>query len=82
MTKALYKSTKVVYNAHLKQYEVYYRNWLFWQFDSYYKYDEHAPGSYRPVHYCTKEEAEQRAIKRAADMLETVEVWRKSSFWV
>lgn len=38
--KPLYKSTKVIYDAHLKEYEVYYRNWFFWNYDCSYRFDE------------------------------------------
>ena len=76
--KHLFKSTKVIFNAHQKQYEVYYKNWFIWRFDSCYKYDEKDGKSYSPVHYCDKDSAKQRAITRAEDMLETVEVWRRS----
>jgi hypothetical protein len=77
--KPLYKSTKVVYDAHFREYQVYYRNWFFWKFDSCYKYDER--DGYRPVHYCDKETAENRAIDRAKAMLDTVEVWRQSNYF-
>jgi len=77
--KHLFKSTKVIFDAHLKQYEVYYKNWFIWHFDSCYKYDEKEKGKiYHPVHYCDKDTAEKRAISRAEAMLETVEVWRRS----
>jgi hypothetical protein len=76
--KPLYKSTKVIYDAHLKQYQVYYKNWFTWKFDSCYKYDERDGINYTPVHYCTKEQAEERAINRAKAMLDTVEVWKQS----
>lgn len=76
--KHLYKSTKVIFNAHLKEYQVFYKNWLFWKYDSCYKYDERDGKSYNPVHYCDKDTAKQRAITRAEDMLETVEIWRRS----
>lgn len=72
--KHLFKKTKVVFDAHLKRYEVYYKNWFIWQFDSCYQYDEKAT-SY-PVHYRGKEAAEQAAIIRAQAMIDTVEVWR------
>ena len=78
--KNLFKTTRVVYDAHLKEYQVYYKNWFFWKFDSCYKFDELDKGKrYSPIHYCTKEEAEKRAIERAAAMLDTVEVWKKSN---
>ena len=77
----LYKSTKVVYDAHLEEYQVYYKNWFFWKFDSCYKFDDTKDRqSGRHVHYCTREEAEERAITRAQAMLETVEVWKQSNF--
>ena len=75
--KHLYKSTKVIYDAHLKEYQVYYKNWFFWKYDSCYKFDEVKP-TYSPQYYCTKEQAEERAINRAKAMLETVEVWKQS----
>jgi len=75
--KSLYKSTKVIYNAHLKQYEVYYRNWFIWHYDSEYKFDEN---SKYPIHYRDKEEAEKRAIKRASDMLKSTLIWQQSNF--
>lgn len=77
--KHLYKSTKVIFDAHLKQYQVYYKNWLFWKFDSAYKYDEDR-GNYH-VHYRTKKQAEEAAICRAHDMLSTVEIWKQSNYF-
>ena len=73
--KPLYKSTKVIYDAHLHQFDVYYRNWFFWHFDSCYKFD--ADPKY--VTYSrTEEQAKECAIKRASDMLGTAEVWKQS----
>ena len=72
--KPLYLTTKVLLNAHLKEYQVYYKNWFFWQYDSCYKYDEGNSKS----HYCDKDTAKERAITRAKSMLEIVEVWRRS----
>ena len=72
--KNLFKQTRVIYDAHLKQYQVYYKNWFVWKFDSCYKFDENFP--HHPVHYCSKPDAEKRAIERAKAMLETVEVYR------
>ena len=84
--KPIYKSTKVIYDAHLKEYQVYYRNWFFWHFDSCYRYDERNEKGYisRQTYYCDKDEARQRAIDRASDMLKTTEVWKQSniSFYV
>ena len=78
--KQLYKSTKVIFDAHLKEYQVYYKNWFFWKFDSCYKYDERDSRGYliNSHHYCDKHEAEKRAIERAQAMLNTVEVWKQS----
>jgi len=75
--KPLYKSTKVIYNAHLKQYEVYYRNWFIWHYDCEYKFDENPK---YPIHYRNKEESEKRAIQRASDMLKSTLVWKQSNF--
>lgn len=74
--KPLYKSAKVIYNAHQKQYEIWYRNWFVWHFDSCYKFDEDARN---PIHYTKKERAEEMAVQRAKAMLNTVEVWRGSN---
>ena len=78
--KPLYKSTKVIFDAHQKQYEVYYKNWFVWHFDSCYKYDERDNKGYviNPRYWCDKLEAEKRAIERAQAMLNTVEVWKQS----
>jgi hypothetical protein len=78
--KHLFKSTKVIFNAHLNQYEVYYKNWFVWRFDSCYRFDERDAQGYltRSIHFCEKWEAEKQAIERAQAMLETVEVWRRS----
>jgi hypothetical protein len=64
--KNLFKQTKVVYDAHLKEYRVYYKNFLFWRFDQTYKIGTH-------LNY---ETAKQLAIDRAKNMLDTVEVYR------
>ena len=69
----LYKTTRVVYDAHLQEYQVYYKNWLFWRFDSAYHWDK--PNSV-PMYYRTREKARQEAIERAQDMLQTVEIYR------
>ena len=70
--KPLYKKTKVIYNAHEEQYEVYYKNFLFWHYDSCYKFNSNPKFT---IHHLKKEQAEQEAIKRAKAMLDTVEVW-------
>ena len=77
--KYIYKKTKVIYDAHLKEYQVYYKNWFVWKYDSCYKFDD--TQSKYPVHYSTKESAEQKAITRAQTMLSTVEVWSGSTYW-
>ena len=66
MMKNLFKQTKVVYDAHLKEYQVYYKNFLFWQFDHVYKVGPHLKN----------ERAKELAIERAKNMLDTVEVYR------
>jgi hypothetical protein len=76
MHKQLFKSVKVVYDAHTKSYDVYYRNWFFWKLDRGYKYDENPRQS---IYYCTQEEAKQRAIDRANSLLDTVEIYRKTN---
>ena len=81
--KPLFKSTKVIFDAHKKEYQVYYKNWFSWKYDSCYKYDERDGKGYMssPQHYCDKDTARQRAITRAENMLETVEVWRRSQVY-
>ena len=71
MKKTVYKRTKVVYNAHYKCYEVWYKNWFRWHIDCDYRWDEDG----RHIHYSTKEQAEQKAIARAKAMLENVIVF-------
>ena len=66
----IYKSAKVIYNAHERQYEVWYKTWFRWSFDSCYKVDK----------YITDERAKELAIERAQGLLDTVEVWKKSNF--
>lgn len=66
--KFLYKTVKVIYNGHHKQYEIWYRNWFKWHYDYCYKISE----------YLNQERAKQLAIERAQGMLGTAEVWRQS----
>lgn len=73
----LFKQTKVVYDDHQKEYQVYYRRFFVWHFDSCYKIDDKHP--YTPYSDQKKQEAKERAIQRAQAMLNTVEVWRGSS---
>ena len=84
--KYLFKQTRVIYDAHLKQYQVYYKNWFFWKFDSCYKFDERDSKGYltNRIHYRDQHEAEKDAIERAKAMLDTVEVYRGSVpiYWV
>lgn len=79
--KHLFKSTKVIYDAHLKEYQVYYKNWFFWHFDSCYKFDERDEKGYLKTrtHYREMHEAEKKAIERAKAMLDTVEIWKQSN---
>jgi hypothetical protein len=76
MNKQLFKSVKVIYDAHLKCYDVYYKNWFTWHLDQRYRYDEDPR---HIIHYCTQDEAKERAITRAESLLKTVEVYRKSN---
>ena len=64
--RKLFKQTKVVYDAHLQEYNVYYKNWLFWQFEQTYKVGTHL----------NNEKAKELAITRAKNMLDTSEIWR------
>ena len=64
--RKLFKQTKVVYDAHLQEYNVYYKNWLFWQFEQTYKVGTHL----------NNEKAKELAITRARNMLDTSEIWR------
>ena len=64
--RKLFKQTKVVYDAHLQEYNVYYKNWLFWQFEQTYKVGTHL----------NNERAKELAITRAKNMLDTSEIWR------
>ena len=70
--KFLYKTVKVVYNAHMKQFEIWYRNWFSWHFDSCYKESE----------FLGADRAKELAIERAQAMLNTAEVWRQTNFQV
>lgn len=64
--KHLFKKTKVVYDAHLQEYNVYYKNFLFWKFDRSYKVGE----------YMRDEVAKEMAITYAKNILNTVEIYR------
>ena len=75
--KYIYKKTKVVYDDHLKEYQVYYKNWFVWRYDTSYKFDDEL--TKHPIYYCSKEDAMKRAIRRAEGMLNTVEVWSGST---
>jgi len=67
--KPLYKTVKVVYDAHTAEYKVYYRNWFRWRFDR----------GYNVSKYMSPKTAGESAIERAESLLETVEVFRKSN---
>ena len=67
--KPLYKTVKVVYDAHTAEYMVYYRNWFRWRFDR----------GYNVSKYMSPKSAREMAIERAESLLETVEVFRKSN---
>lgn len=62
----LFKQTKVVYDAHLREYRIYYKNFLRWRFDR----------AYRETEYVTDARAKELAIDRAKAMLDTVEIYR------
>ena len=65
--KHLFKKTKVVYDAHTEEYDVYYKNFLFWKLDRTYKVDHK---------YMPDEAAKKAAIEYANNILKTVEVYR------
>jgi hypothetical protein len=67
--KILYKSSKVIYDAHQKQYEIWYKNWFVWRFDSCYQVSE----------YLKDDIAKEKAIERAQALLNTVEIWKQSN---
>ena len=69
--KNLYKSTKVIHDAHMHCYEVYYKNWFFWKYDCAYSYDSD---------HMTQEKAKEFAITRASNMLKSSVVWQQSNF--
>ena len=64
--KNLFLQTRVVYDAHSKEYNVQYKNFLFWKFVECYEVSEHLPD----------ERAKELAITQAKNMLDTVEVYR------
>lgn len=67
--KRLFKQTKVEYDAHMQEYNVYYKNWLFWRFEQTYKVGTHL----------TDKDAKEFAVTRAKNMLDTVEIYRSPS---
>jgi hypothetical protein len=64
--KRLFKQTKVVYDAHMQEYNVYYKNFLFWKYDRCYKVDK----------YMNDVTAKELAITYAQNILSTVEIYR------
>ena len=64
--KPIFKKTKVVYDAHMDEYNVYYKNFLFWKYDRTYKVNQ----------YTMNEVAKDLAITYAKNILSTVEVYR------
>ena len=64
--KRLFKKTKVVYDAHLDEYQVYYKNFLFWNLHR----------SYVVTQYLRDDAAKAAAVELAKNMLDTVEVYR------
>jgi len=75
--KLLYKSAKVIYDAYLNEYQVYYKNWFLWKYDTCYKYDINPR---QPIYYRSKEDAEKQAINRASALLKTSVIWQQSNF--
>lgn len=75
-SKTLFRTVKVIYDAHTKSYDVYYRNWFIWKLDQVYRYDDNPK---YPIYYCTKEEAKNKAIERADNLLATLEIYRKTN---
>lgn len=76
MLKPLFKATRVVNNTHLRQFEVEYKNWFMWKFDScrqYYGYGG-SPGD--GGRYLSEERARELAIERASNMLTTAVIWQ------
>jgi hypothetical protein len=65
--KHIFKQTKVVYDAHMQEYCVYVKNFLFWKYDRSYKVDDK---------YLRNETAKEMAITYAKNILNTVEVYR------
>lgn len=65
--KYLFRKTKVIYDAHLQEYKIYVKNFLFWKFDRSYKVDDK---------YLRDETAKEMAITYAKNILNTVEVYR------
>ena len=76
LQRNVFKSVKVVFDGHLNQFDVYYKNWFFWQFDSCYKFDDTPK---HPIHFCSQEQARARAIERARGMLHTTVVFEESN---
>lgn len=64
--KRIFKQTKVIYDAHMQEYNVYYKNFLFWKYDRCYKVNE----------YMTNERAKELAITYAENILSSVEIYR------
>lgn len=81
MFKPLFRAARVVNNTHLRQFEVEYKNWFTWKFDSCQQY--HCAGE-RPGaggRYLSEERARELAIERASNMLTTAVIWQKT-LWV
>jgi hypothetical protein len=64
--RKLFKQTKVVYDAHFRTYDVYYKDFLIWKYEQ----------TYRVSVSLDDFTAKRMAIERAKNMLETVEIWR------
>lgn len=77
MNTPLYKSVRVVHNAHARAFEVYYRKWFKWHYEGCYKYEDKAN-----IHgfSMSRERAKELALERAEGMLNSTVVWQQSSF--
>lgn len=73
--KPLYKRVRVVFNALTQSYDVQHKDWFFWKEVRSYRFDEKPTA--RPIHYCSKEQAEQRAISHAEALLNTAVLFDK-----
>lgn len=79
MFKPLFKTVRVVNNTHLKQFDVEYKNWFTWKFDSCHKYYVAGRGPGSSGQYLNEERARELAVARAESMLTTTVIWKKTA---